>query len=204
MKLVFSTLLFCLLALSSTGCKKQEIKETFFGESSDELVALYGAKGGLLAPIPSCGEAFVANSLAETIVVLTKISKRKSNNKDDVIGIATELEVIKQQENGLFSDSEWTVKIPGRGSLFLTQVENLNYIKNIVSDLNTNGENTKSFNPPFEVITTVAGTGKIVGGTKEFKNIYGTFIEKNILHYLNTKSRKIEVDVELEITYEIH
>lgn len=198
MKLVFTTLLFCLFVFSTTGCKKQETKETFFSTSTNDLVAFTSTPGGLLPPTPTGIKEFDAKNLTGSVAVITQIR----NSLGDIIGIATEMEFVEPQKNGVFADTDWTLKIPGRGTLHLTQVENVSFIFNIASEMKKNRKTIKSFDPPFEVITTVPGTGKITGGTKEFENITGSVKETNRLHSLNLKTGEINVEFELEITYE--
>ena len=197
MKLVFTTLLFCLFVFSTTGCKKQETKEIFFSKSTNDLVAFTGSPGGLLPPTPTGIKEFDEKNLMGSIAVITQIR----NSLGEVIGIATEMEFVEPQGNDVFTDTDWTLKIPGRGTVHLTQVENVNFIVNAISDMKKNGEITKSFTPPIEVITTVPGTGKITGGTKEFENITGICKETNRLHSLNLKTGEIDLEFELEITY---
>jgi len=197
MKPTMAILLLCFFLFSTTGCKKQEIKEIFFSQSTNDLVAFTGAQGGLLPPTPTGIKEFSAKNLAGSIAVITQIR----NSIGEVIGIATEMELVKPQGNNVFTYTDWTLKIPGRGTLHLTQIENVNFIVNAIADMKKNGKTTQSFIPPIEVVTTVPGTGIITGGTNEFENITGFCKETNKLHSLNIETGEINVEFELEITY---
>lgn len=92
-----------------------------------------------------------------------------------VVGFATEQEIHQLDAAGAITglwSSTWTITLPGRGAIFLSQEEDGRSL--IAAITPKAGEVWKG---SVTRQTTVEGTGKIVGGTGEFVGRTGSFIE---------------------------
>jgi hypothetical protein len=176
-----------------------EIIETFHIDTETHVIALTTDLASLLQASPSNLQRLYENSLVGGVAVLTKIT----DSYGEVIGFGSELELITTDATGkTTAKTEWTFKIPGRGTILATQTEDLTALIDLAVDMINNGEAARYLSPPLTVVTTVPGTGKIVAGLGEFKNISGTFQETNEITYLNIADGTINLTITLQIKFE--
>jgi len=126
-----------------------------------------------------------------------------TDSNEDVVGFAAELEHFTADATGRVTAAvDWIFKVPGRGTLMVTQTESSDMLVSIVQDMAANGETERYIDPPIKVQTTVPGTGKVVSGLGEFEGLTGTFTEYNEFTYMNIADKTIGVNLVLEITYD--
>ena len=178
--------------------------ESFFIElPADGIAITHGGDMALTAGPPGIAllqEAQVKNGLA----MLSKI--RDANNA--VIGFASELETFPEGADLLADDvvwdTSWTLMIPGRGSLYLSQQEHSGELgAKIVIPVQETGE---AWRGEWTVTTTVGpradGFGVIVGGAGEFAGAAGKFVE--IVSLTGFEPGGIMVGrVELRLTFDL-
>jgi hypothetical protein len=130
------------------------------------------------------------------VAVLAKVRDAGS----EVIGFASELEEANLVT--AVSDTVWTLMLPGRGTLHLSQQEDLAPLLDIALEMLVAGELEASFDPPLEFVNTI-GTGVIVGGTGEFEHARGTFRELGTLYGVSlVGERPLVARVVLEVNFE--
>jgi len=113
------------------------------------------------------------------LALLTKLR----NAEGEIVGFASELETFPAgadllHENVIW-DTDWTLMIPGRGSLYLRQQEHSGELGPKV--VNTTLESGQPWEGDWTVTTTVGprpdGAGVVVGGAGEFAGAGGSFVE---------------------------
>jgi hypothetical protein len=202
-----------LLALSLTcaclavGCDSET------DESYDELrngntveIFKYAAPGDVIANTADPNSAILAPwpagivplgepEIIDGVLIAAKIY----HANDQLIGFGTEQEVVNFAT--ALSQSTYTLTLPGRGTLMLAQVEDFTPLFAELFDMIANQESIRDYDPPFSVITTMPGTGRIVGGTGEFEHARGTWTELNDVHQFNLGDRTFTIDAVLEVTF---
>jgi len=147
-------------------------------EADGRSALLFGGGGAARA----CALA-LARSGAATIVVALRDPAKSEGLRAAVSGFATELEVFPAGANMLEGDvvwdTDWTVVIPGRGSLFLYEREHSGELgSKVISPTLKTGE---LWVGDWTVTSTVGPRpdrkGRIVGGTGEFAKAAGWFTE---------------------------
>jgi hypothetical protein len=156
-----------------------ESVESFYIELPGDGIAVTHGGDLVLAAgppgIPLLGEERIRNGLA----LLVKLRDAGGN----IIGFASELETFPENADHVNADvlwdTDWTLMIPGRGSLYLRQQEH------------SRGLGPKVIRPTLETgrpwegewtVTTTAGPrpdgrGVVVGGAGEFEGVRGSFVE---------------------------
>jgi hypothetical protein len=176
-----------------------QIVETFHLNAEQHLIALTGGPSALLQPYPSNIQNLYESNIADGLAVITKFT----DSSGEVVGIASELEHITTDSTGnVTADVQWTLKIPGRGTVVVTQTENFTALIALATDIIINGEVARYLTPPLTTVTTVPNSGKIIAGLGEFEGISGSFQETNAITYLNVVDGTIGVDITLQITYD--
>ncbi|MDH3973432.1 MAG: hypothetical protein OEV42_04045 [Deltaproteobacteria bacterium] len=206
MQLVFSVIFLCFLssnlwALASTQTinEKGQIVETFYTNADPYLIALTAGPAGLLKPFPPSLPYLSEPNIADGLAALAKVT----DSSGEVVGFASELEHFTVDATGnLTAAVEWTFKVPGRGTLLVTQTESPAMLIEIIEDMAAKGETERYFDPPLKVQTTVPGTGRVVVGLGEFEGLTGTFKEYNEFIYLNFANDTIEANLIFEVTYD--
>ena len=206
MQLFISLLFLCffssnLWALESTQTINEngQVVETFYTNADPHLIALSGGPTALLQPFPTSVQYLIEPNVADGLAVLAKVT----DNSGDVVGFAAELEHFTVDATGnLTAAVDWIFKVPGRGTLMVTQTESPAMLVSIVQDMAANGETERYIDPPIKVQTTVPGTGRVVSGVGEFEGLTGTFKEYNEFTYMNIANGTIGVNLTLEITYD--
>ncbi len=152
--------------------------ESFFMElPADGIAVSHGGEFGLAAGPPGIAmlsEPRVRNGLA----LLVKL--RDAN--DQIVGFASELEVFPPGADfmrDIVWDTDWTLVIPGRGTLYLRQQEHSGELgPKVIAPTEASGEPWRG---QWTVTTTVGpradGRGVIVGGAGEFQGAGGSFVE---------------------------
>jgi hypothetical protein len=116
-----------------------------------------------------------------------------------VVGVGSELEELNFAS--LVSESNWTVTIPGRGTIFGAQQENVAPLFAIVNDMVSRGVFEQTFDPPLEIVTTVPGSGHVIGGTGEFDSAKGTMVETDKLYFISLITGTLTVDDTVEFVW---
>lgn len=117
-----------------------------------------------------------------------------------VVGFATEQAELDFV--GLVSTSTWTLTVPGRGTLLLSQREDLTLLAQILGDMQATGQLERTYEPPLEVVTTL-GAGIVVGGTGEFAGARGSFREVDFVESLSLLTGALRVTDRLELSLRI-
>lgn len=174
-------LIFVIIMATSSGhaTASGHVTESFFIElPTDGIAITHGGDMALGTGPPGIAllqEAQVKNGLA----MLAKL--RDVNNL--VVGFTSELETFPKGADLLNDDvvwdTNWTLMIPGRGSLYLSQQEHSGELgAKVVNPVLESGE---AWRGEWTVTTTVGprpdGYGIIVGGAGEFAGATGKFIE---------------------------
>ncbi|HVV85964.1 MAG TPA: hypothetical protein VHE35_23050 [Kofleriaceae bacterium] len=113
-----------------------------------------------------------------------------------VVGFATEQADADFQ--ALVSTGTWTLTVPGRGTLFLSQREDLTLLVQILGDMQAHGQLERTWSPPLEVVTTI-GAGEIVGGTGDFEGAKGRFLERDFVESISLLTGSLRVTDRLEL-----
>lgn len=104
--------------------------------------------------------------------------------KGEVVGFGSQLETMHADEQGKLAldwETSWTVILPGRGNIFLHEVERPVALFNAIQRAK---KEPQPWHGKIEHRTTAGpredGRGVIVGGTGEFVNCTGSFIEVDL------------------------
>ena len=180
--LIMITLVGSLLSASAEAKKT----ETFVVRPANYIAATV-ASGSFIAAFPAGIPHLDEPAISNGLLVAAKVESAQGA----VIGFATEQASLDFVN--LVSTCTWTVTIPGRGTLFLSQQETLAPLVQIISDMIAGAELERSYDPPFTLTTTVTGTGVVIGGTGEFAHAKGTFREVDELHHISLVTGALEV-----------
>lgn len=122
-----------------------------------------------------------------------------------VIGFGSELEVFPPGQSPAVQDevrwqTAWVVVVPGRGMIFLEQIEHSGGLgPRVIQKAKTTGQDWVG---DWWITTTVGpldnGRGRIVGGTGEFATVRGEFVEIDHLTRFTVDGR-MEIEVELRL-----
>jgi hypothetical protein len=174
-----------LLSASALPARGEDmVTESFFLDlPTDGIAVTHDGKKGLGTGPP--GIALLAEpALADSLALLVKLRDAQGN----VVGFASELEVFPAGRNPVLEDNvvwdtDWTLVIPGRGTLYLRQKEISHELgSRIIRPVEASG---KPWEGEWTVTTTVGpradGWGEIVGGAGEFAGVTGRFLEIDTL-----------------------
>jgi hypothetical protein len=177
-------------------------QESFFIKMPLDAIAVTGGEHAPLLRFPENIVEFKEKKISRGLVVVGKLR----NSEDEIIGFASELEVFPFHARQNFDsqnviwDTSWTLVIPDRGMLFLFQQEHSGELaRETMGRVRETGED---WNGDKSMTTTVGpaanGRGIIIGGTGEFKNIKGSFIENNrMTRFTTTGDMHIDVEIKL-------
>lgn len=152
-----------------------------------DYIAASLAPGSFPASFPAGVGQMTEPAIARGLLLAGKIRDARG----DVIGFATEQ--ADADFAALVSTSTWTITIPGRGTLFLSQREDLTLLVQIIGDMLGHGEYDRTYDPPLETTTTI-GAGDIVGGTGDFAHAHGSFLEVDRVRHLSLATGALQVD----------
>lgn len=152
--------------------------ESFFIElPADGIAVTHGGTMALAAGPP--GIALLAEPrVRDGLALITKLRDASG----EVVGFASELEVFPpgaDMMRDIVWDTDWTLVIPGRGTLYLRQQEHSGELgPKVVGPTRETGEPWRG---EWTVTTTAGpradGRGVVVGGAGEFEGAGGTFVE---------------------------
>jgi hypothetical protein len=114
----------------------------------------------------------------------------------EVVGFATEQADLDFAAR--VSTGTWTLTLPGRGTLFLSQQEDLSLLVQLLGEMQASGELERAYSPPL-VVTTTLGKGTVVGGTGEFEGAKGTFREVDFVELISLATGALRVTDRLEL-----
>lgn len=155
-------------------------EEVFFTKLMADTVAVTAGKFlGEGSRVPSGIQAFGEPAIEGGLADLQKIR----NKTGEVVGFGIQMEVWTPDENGRPKPefpTTWTLVLPGRGTLFLYEIEDPTKLFAKVTEARAAPQ---PWTGRIDERTTTgpgpAGVGIIVGGTGEFEGRRGTFIETN-------------------------
>lgn len=171
-----------------------EWQDEVFVVTPDDYIAATLAPGAFPAPFPTGIATLDEPAVQSGLLLAGKVRDDDGN----VVGFATEQADVDYV--ALVSHATWTLTIPGRGSLFLSQDEDLRPLFQILGEMQAGGELERTYAPALVVETTLPGTGVVIGGTGEFEDARGTFREVDDVHSLSLATGALAVTDRLEIT----
>jgi hypothetical protein len=177
------------------------IREVFATESPEQALAVTH-DGDKPIPAHPDGVGLLTDAkIRKGFMLLVKFN----NAAGEVVGYGSEQEVVRDESSimtgRMIMDTTWTVTLPGRGTIFLSEVEDASeFAKKAVIPALKEG---KDWTTPWTFITTVGpkdGKGVVVGGTGEFAGVTGTFTEVTKLRRYTSK-KGLYATVELHLSY---
>jgi len=132
------------------------------------------------------------------------LNLKLADSKGEVIGFASELELFPETSPADADDVRWStgwaLAIGGRGMIFLEQIEHSGGLgPKVIQPTRASG---KDWEGNWLITTTVgplpSGRGRIVGGTGEFDDIEGSFVEIDRLTRF-TVDGNMTIDIELRL-----
>lgn len=157
-----------------------------FTFSTTELISVTSASGGLFAPFPADITPLDEPVISNGVIFAAKFR----NLNGDIVAFGTEQEVVDFE--AAISLTTYTITVPGRGTLMLKQREDVSGLLDRANDMIANEDHVRTFDPPLEIVTTIPGTGLIVGGSGEFAGAFGFMREINILAEINLMDGTID------------
>jgi hypothetical protein len=178
------------------------VHETLYIDTVKHLVAATHPGDKPIPTFPSDIPKLSDPALKPSFALLAKVADKSGR----IIGFCSEQEDVNADSNILqgkmIMNTTWTVTLPGRGTLFLAEIENASeFARKVVAPALIL---KREWNEPWTFVTTVGpspeGRGVIVGGTGEFEGVKGTFVEVTHLKRF-TKEKVLMADVELQLAY---
>lgn len=176
--------LFAPVSFAATELKE----EVFFTRLFADTVAV--TRGSMLggqgvpADIQPFAEAAISGGLADL--------QKMRDKSGEIVGFGIQLEVWTQGADGKPNPefpTTWTLVLPGRGTLFLHEIENP--VK-LFDKVRAARAGPQPWSGLIDERTTIGpgpdGVGLIVGGTGEFEGQRGTFIETNQFTALDSRT----------------
>jgi hypothetical protein len=176
--------------------------ETFYFEAPEDGIAATHDGNKPIQAFPQGIPAFSEKNLASAFLLVAKAR----NKHGEIVGFASEMEDVAPESNimqgRMIMHSTWTLEIPGRGTLFMFEIENASeFAKKVVIPALAFG---KTWNEPWTFTTTIGphadGRGIITGGTGEFAGATGTFVEVTHLRKF-TPDGQMFLTMELQLAY---
>lgn len=175
--------------------------EKFTIDAPADLVAVTHNGKNIIDAMPSGIALFDEPTLRSGLLLVAKIR----NGKGEIVGFATESEAVDAVSNPLLGrmrmNTDWTLVLPARGTIFVTQIEDAGTLgKEILPAVMMGGE----WNGHADFVSTAGpgadGRGVIIGGTREFEGISGSFVERSLLTHMSRKRGGVG-RVELQLAY---
>jgi len=172
--------------------------------TGDSILASHGGAFPF-KPFPASLSTFPDASLRNVFALVTKF---RAGPGGDVIGFGTELEIADEHSSLLrglvMTHTLWSIVVPGRGTLHLYQVENnWGLLTRVVLPMLLTG---RPFKGDFTGVNTLGPLpdyrGIVVGGTREFAGLTGSFVEIGNLHELRPDGT-LSGQMELRVGYEL-
>lgn len=167
--------------------------ETFVFDS-DDFRSITTAPDVLFANFPAAMEP-----MPPELSTSFMLSFEFRNDDDEIIGFGSEQEVLDFET--LTGETTYTLTIPGRGTIVFGQEEDFAWLIDEVDQMVADGEPIRSFDPPLVELSTIPGTGRIIGGTGEFAHAFGFALEYGIVNQINLITRQHELGTVLQVAY---
>ena len=178
------------------------ISETFHMVAPDDGIAITHSGDKPLPLYPAGIGTLSDEKIKAGFILVTRLRDKDGT----IIGFTSEQEVVSPESDlntgVLKTHSTWTLTIPGRGTIFLDEIENqTEFIQTAAVPALMQG---KEWTGEQTFITTAgpdaSGKGVVTGGTGEFAGITGTFAEVTHLRRFTTKGELFGT-IELQLTY---
>jgi hypothetical protein len=175
--------------------------ETFTIRAPEDIIAVTHNGSNIIDPRPTGIALFDEPALRSGLLLVAKVR----NAEGAIVGVALESEEVDPVSNPLLGrmrmNTDWTILLPGRGTIFVTQIEDGGTAgKKILPAVILGG----GWNGQADFISTAgpdsSGRGLIVGGTREFQGISGAFVEVSHLTHMS-RGRGGVGTVELQLAY---
>jgi hypothetical protein len=155
-----------------------EVVESFTIRVPDDVIASSHRGNGLIAPFPTEIPRMTEPNLSNGVAILTKIR----DSIGEVVGFGAQLEVNLEgsaADGSQLQATDWVLVIPGRGTIYLSEIERLgDFGRRVVRPVIETG---RDWEGEFTRVASVGprpdGRGVISGGTFEFQNLQGSFVE---------------------------
>jgi hypothetical protein len=187
------------LLLAASGNAKKSRTDIFVAHQSNtpgfDSLSITLGPGSFIAPFPAGTPLLTDPALATAFASTFKVHDTNGNP----VGVASEMENI--DFSTLVSDSNWTVVVPGRGTIFGAQQENIAPLFAIVNDMISRGVFEQTFDPPLVIVTTLPGSGNVIGGTGEFDGARGTMVETDQLYFISLITGTLTVTDTMEFVW---
>jgi hypothetical protein len=163
---------------TASGADSERV-ESFFIQLPIDGIALTHSGDMVLGAGPPGIALLTEERVRNGLALLVKIR----DGNDEVVGFASELETFPEGKDVLREDviwdTDWTLMIPGRGSLYLRQQEHSRGLgPKIIVPVRESGVPWRG---EWKTTTTTGpradGHGVIVGGAGEFEGVTGRFLE---------------------------
>jgi len=187
--------------ITQAGAEGELLESFFIDITKHAIAATHNGQQPLAAFPPGIG-TLAEPALERSLAFLMKLSDASGR----VVGFASELEVMSP-DSSLVSGkmvlaTDWTLVLPGRGSIFLAQVEDASdFIKRVALPVIAS---RKDWEGDWKVVSTIGpradGRGVIVGGSGEFEGVTGSFVEREHLTKFTT-DMQMTLTVELQLAY---
>ena len=171
--------------------------------TGDSILASHGGAFPF-KPFPVSLATFPDPALHDVFALVTKF---RAFPDGEVIGFGTELEIAHEHSSLLrglvMTHTLWSIVVPGRGTLHLYQVENnWGLLKRVVLPMLLTG---RPFDGDFTGVNTLGPLpdyrGIVVGGTREFAGLTGSFVEIGKLRELRPDGT-LSGQMELRVGYQ--
>lgn len=150
------------------------------------------APGSFPAAFPAGIGLLTEPAIQRGLILACKLRDLTGN----VVGFATEQADLDFA--AAVSTATWTLTLPGRGTVFLSQREDLALLVQILGEMQSTGQLERTYSPPLQVVTTI-GTGEVVGGTGDFAHAHGTFREVDLVERISLLTGSLDVTDRVEI-----
>ena len=175
------------------------IVETFNIVMPDDVVAVTHNGSNIINPRPVGIALFDEPALQSGLLLVAKIR----NERREIVGFAVESEAVDPSSNPMLGrmrmSTDWTIVLPGRGTIFVAQIEDAGSIEILPKVMLG-----KEWNGRADFVSTVgpdpSGRGVIVGGTRQFEGITGSFVELSHLTHMSRQRGGVGT-VELQLAY---
>ena len=158
-----------------------------------DVIAMTMASDGLFAGIPVGIDGLDEPAIHNGFIG----SARLYESGGPLVGFATKHEEFLPPSPT--SLSTFTLTLPGRGTLFIEGVQDVEPFYDQLWDMLASGDLVRTFDPPLTVVSTVPRTGRIVGGSGEFARVRGVWRETQALHELDLIERRHVDTITLEL-----
>jgi hypothetical protein len=170
--------------------------QTFTFSTETDVISLVMASDGLFASIPAG-----IMTLDEPEIRNGFIGSFKAYDEGgQLVAFGTKHEEFVPPTP--ISMTSYMLTLPGRGALMLEATQDVTPFYEEIADMISSGDPAdlvRSFEPPLTIVTTVPGTGRIIGGTGEFANTRGVWREIQALHGLDLIERTLADTLTLEL-----